>query len=586
MSSLSWQEILQDPKALLDRLFNFDKDNIPDRVIQAITPYMEREDFDPAAIKKASIACEALCLWVGAMYKYHFVAKAVEPKRQLLREAEADLAECMGKLEAAQAALREVHDKIQKLEADYNQGIARQESLQQDMALCEIKLERAHKLIGGLGGEKARWADNVIKLTEQLELLPGDCIVAAGMVSYTGPFTSEYRTNFEQEEECNMRSVLGEPVKIQQWVVYSLPNDNLSIENAIIIDRSRRWPLMIDPQRQANKYIKNMGKDIETGFDVCKMSETNFLRTLELGIQFGKWILLENIGLSLDPALEPILQQQKVRDGSGFTIKLGDKSINYANTFKPNPHYSPETSVKVTLLNFAITPTGLEVSAHVVLIFEFELGTEGDVLEDDTLVDKVTASKQVSLDIGEKQEVAKATEIDIDNARESYRPVAYRTAVLFFGIVELANIDPMYQYSLQWFQQLFQLAVDQSPKCDERLEILQDFFTESLYQNICRGLFEKDKTLFSFALCIRIMKGDNRVDDAELRYLLVGPTSDMLEKGPMTGRIPAEWVGSQRWNEILTLARLPAFRGFETAIVSNLEDFQRIYDSIEAEKAR
>lgn len=61
---------------------------------------------------------------------------------------------------------------------------------------------------------------------------------------------------------------------------------------------------------------------------VCKMSETNFLRTLELGIQFGKWILLgpksvislivvwkrlENIGLNLDPALEPILQQQKAR---------------------------------------------------------------------------------------------------------------------------------------------------------------------------------------------------------------------------------------------------------------------------------
>lgn len=52
-------------------------------------------------------------------------------------------------------------------------------------------------------------------------------------------------------------------------------------------------------------------------------------------------------------------------------------------------------------------------------------------------------------------------------------------------------------------------------------------------------MFEKDKTLFSFALCIRIMKGENRVDDAELRYLLVGPTSDMLEKGPM---IPAEWA--------------------------------------------
>ncbi|CAE7688464.1 DNAH7, partial [Symbiodinium pilosum] len=224
--------------------------------------------------------------------------------------------------------------------------------------------------------------------------------------------------------ECNMRSVLGEPVKIQQWVVYSLPNDALSIENAIIIDRSRRWPLMIDPQRQANKYIKNMGKDIDTGFDVCKMSESNFLRTLELGIQFGKWILLENIGLNLDPALEPILQQQKVRDGSGFTIKLGDKSITYADTFKffmtttlPNPHYSPETSVKVTLLNFAITPTGLEDQMLGIVVakerpdleeqksqlvkdnakmnkqlkeIEDEIlhllsASEGDVLEDDTL---------------------------------------------------------------------------------------------------------------------------------------------------------------------------------------------------------
>merc|ERR1719191_2056853 len=93
------KQVLADPKKLLDDLFEFDKDNIPDKVIQTIAPYMEREDFDPAAIKKASIACEAICMWTRAMYKYHFVAKAVEPKRKLLREAEADLAECQAKLE-------------------------------------------------------------------------------------------------------------------------------------------------------------------------------------------------------------------------------------------------------------------------------------------------------------------------------------------------------------------------------------------------------------------------------------------------------------------------------------------------------
>jgi dynein heavy chain len=78
-------------------------------------------------------------------------------------------------------------------------------------------------------------------------------------------------------------------------------------------------------------------------------------------------VLLENVGEVLDPALEPILLQQKIKQGSGFVIKLGDKSISYSDTFKfyltttlPNPHYSPETQVKISLLNFAITPFGLE----------------------------------------------------------------------------------------------------------------------------------------------------------------------------------------------------------------------------------
>lgn len=93
-----------------------------------------------------------------------------------------------------------------------------------------------------------------------------------------------------------------------------------------------------------------MGKAVETGLDVVKQSESNLLRTLELAIQFGKWVLLENVGESIDPALEPILLQQKIKQGSSYVIKLGDKSVPYNDTFKffltttlPNPHYSPET---------------------------------------------------------------------------------------------------------------------------------------------------------------------------------------------------------------------------------------------------
>ena len=106
-------------------------------------------------------------------------------------------------------------------------------------------------------------------------------------------------------EKCGLIDIIGDPIKIEQWVVAGLPNDKLSTQNAIIIDSSRRWPLMIDPQRQANNYVKQFGKKTsEGGFESCKLSDPNFLRVLELGIQFGKWILLENVAETLDPALK------------------------------------------------------------------------------------------------------------------------------------------------------------------------------------------------------------------------------------------------------------------------------------------
>lgn len=80
------------------------------------------------------------------------------------------------------------------------------------------------------------------------------------MVSYAGPFTSEYRLALEEEwrnhikrlgikhtPHVSMKNVLGDDVTIRIWSVAGLPNDNLSIENGIIMFKSRRWPLMIDP---------------------------------------------------------------------------------------------------------------------------------------------------------------------------------------------------------------------------------------------------------------------------------------------------------------------------------------------------
>lgn len=77
---------------------------------------------------------------------------------------------------------------------------------------------------------------------------------------------------------------LGEPVKIQQWNINGLPKDDTSIENGIIIEQARRWPLMIDPQTQANKYIKNMGKDHNEGIEIIKANDSTLMKVMELSV--------------------------------------------------------------------------------------------------------------------------------------------------------------------------------------------------------------------------------------------------------------------------------------------------------------
>jgi dynein heavy chain, axonemal len=101
----------------------------------------------------------------------------------------------------------------------------------------------------------------------------------------------------------------------------------------------------------------------------------------------------------------------------------------------------------------------------------------------------------------------------------------------------------MYQFSLDFYTELFKNSIKKSnaaEQLNERIDNLNEYHTYAVYENVCRGLFERHKLLFLFQICTKILIIENKINKDELEFLFNGgiKTNEKEIKQRITTKCP------------------------------------------------
>ena len=539
-------------------------------------------------------------------------------------------------------ALMQKNDELTKKIKDF----------EEEIRINNERKKNAKDLTRLLKDEGIRWKETLSVIDKELDNFLGNIFLSSAIISYLSPFTGSYRKeqvqdwiklcfkyNVKVSHDYSLETTISDPVEIRSWNINGLPSDTVSKENAIMLFNNPKFALMIDPQVQANTWLKKMFKQdkndknsdyirIYKGDKTEKQGEKadkndDIAMKLTADIQRGSNVLIENVGIRLDTLFNPLMLRTQYEDNGAYLIEFNNNPIEYNPTFRiffttklANPHYPPEYFINLNIINFTVTFQGLseqllsevfryekrekyeerdklveemgECNAEIkslerIILERLAEAKQEAILDDKELIETLERSKTTSEEINIKVKTNKVIEEEIDKLRNDYIPVAIRGSILYFVIVDISNIDPMYQFSLEFFKKLFIKSIEKKRKrvansVEERVGILERKITKDIFKNIKRGIFESHKTIFSFLIAIYIKKAANIIKEEDWNFFLKGPPT--FDKTELLINPDKSFFTDSQWDSVLYFEILYHYEGFSKKISENLEFYKNFFNKI------
>jgi dynein heavy chain len=619
------------------RLLEYDGEKIEDHIIDKITPTVTDPDFNFEFMSSKSAAAANLCNWVVNIYKFNRIFVKVKPLMDARDKARESKAAAEAALAKAQAVVAAVQKQLQELEDSFKEATEEKAAVEAEAAACNEKIGLANRLVNGLSSENARWGIEIERLRASSLTLIGDCMLSAAFVSYTGAFDGPIRVQLVEEiwkadlaakmipitEGVDPLSQLTDEGNNAKMMSEGLPSDRISIENGAIITRSARWPLIIDPQLQGIKWLRE--REAVNSVVVLQLTQNRWAATLTNAISNGTAIIVENLGQEIDATLDPVIARAIYKKGRNMYLKFGGEEVEYDMKFRmylqtklSNPHYKPEIAAQCTLVNFIATESGLEDQLLAKVVKEEQPAMEAekqalvaafqqyqiqlvdlednllerlanapdDILSDVPLIIGLEETKAASIMINEAVAKGKETEKAINIAREVYRRVACEGAMLYFMLTQLNFIDHMYQYSLDAFIIYFFKSIERATPAEaleQRVLNLRDALRLTIFTWVSRGLFVRHKLIYlsqlTFNLIRRGILTDVEMTPDQFNFLMRCPKK-LAEENPL------EWLPNASWLSINALCDLEEFSKFGSDVVEAAPRFREWYNHATPEREK